>query len=101
MDGILAKRHIPYGQIIKISPVSGLKARDSDVCLGIELFCDASGDGIQFHAVQFAPLHFLRQHTEEVSHPAGGFQDVAGLESHFPHRLINGLDYGRAGVMGV
>ena len=78
-----------------------MKARDSDVCFGIELFCDAPGDGIQFHAVQFAAPHFLRQHTEEIAHAAGGFQDVAGLESHFPYRFINDLDYGGAGVMGV
>ena len=98
---ILAERHITNGKVIEIPPVGGFKPGHGDVCLGIELLGNTPADGIQLHAIQTAVSHFLRQHTEEVTHTAGRLQDVAGLKSHAANGFINCLDDRGAGVVGV
>ena len=98
---ILAERYITNGKVIEISPVGGLKPGHGDVGLGVELLCNPSTDGIQFHAIQTAVSHFFRQHTEEIAHTAGRLQDVAGLKTHAAHGLIDGPDYRGTGVVRV
>ena len=100
-DLVLAERHIADSEVIKIPPVGGLKSGHGDVGFGIELLGNPPADGIQFHAVQTAVLHFLRQHTEEITHTAGRLQNVAGLKTHAAHGLIDGADHRGAGVVGI
>ena len=101
VDLVLSKGHVADGKVEEIPSVGGFKACHGNVCLGIELLCDASRDGIQLHAVEPAAFHALRQHTEEVAHAHAGLQNVAGLEAHVLHRVVNGADNGGAGVVGV
>ena len=98
---ILAERDVTDGKVIEVPPVSGLEARYGDVGFGIKLFGNPAADGIQFHAVQTAPGHALRQHPEEVAHAHRRLQNVAGTEAHLLHSLINGADNGGAGVVGI
>ena len=101
IDLILAKGHVAHGEVEEVLPVGGFKACHGNVCLGIELLCDASRNGIQLHAVEPAAFHALRQHTEEVAHAHAGLQNIAGLEAHILHRVVDGADNGGAGVVGV
>ena len=98
---ILSKRYVAHRKVKKVPAVRGFKARQGNVCLGIELLGDAAGDAVQLHAVQTAAPHFLRQHPEEIAHAHGRLQDVASFESHVAHRVVDGLDNSRAGVVSV
>ena len=100
-DLILSKRHVAHGEVEEVLSVGGFKARHGNIRLGIELLCDASRDGIQLHAVEPAALHLLRQHTEEIAHAHAGLQNIACLEAHALHRVVNGADNGGTGVVGV
>ena len=98
---VLPKGDIAHSKVKEIPAVCGFKACNGDIRLGIELFCNPSGDGIQFHTVQAAVAHFLREHTEEVAHTHGRLQNVAGLEAHISNRLIDGPDNRGTGVVRV
>ena len=100
-DTVVAKRHIAHGQIIEIAPVGGLKACHLDFCLRIQLLRNAPGDGIQFHTIQSASQHGIRQHTEEVADTHRRFQNIAFLKSHTVQRFIDCTDHGRTGVVRI
>ena len=110
----LAERHIADGHIKEIIGESDfLIALYRNAGALIELASHAAGEVIQFHAIQLAVRHALRQHTEEIAHAAGRFQDVALLETHLLQRGVNAADdHGRrverrqgglagSGVLGV
>ena len=101
IDLVLTKGDIAHGKVKEIPAVCGFKACNGDICLGIELFGDPSGDGIQLHAVQAAILHLFREHTEEVARTHGRLQNVAGLKAHISNRFIDGPDDRGAGVVGI
>ena len=101
VDLVLSKGHVANGKVEEIPSVGGFKACHGNVCLGIELLGDSAGDAVQLHAVEPAAFHALRQHTEEVAHAHAGLQNIAGLEAHVLHRVVNGADNGGAGVVGV
>ena len=100
-DLILTERHIADGEVIKVPPVGGLKSRHGDVSLGIELLGDPPADGIQLHTVQLASGHAIRQHTKEIAHAAGRFQNIASLESHVTYGLVNSPNHRGAGVVSI
>ena len=100
-DLILSKGYVAHGEVVEVLSVGGFKAGHGNIRLWIELLCDASRDGIQLHAVEPAAFHALRQHTEEVAHAHAGLQNIAGLEAHVLHRVVNGADNGGTGVVGV
>ena len=100
-DTVVAKGHIAHGQIIEVAPVGGFKACHLDFCLRIQFLRNAPGDGIQFHTIQSASLHGIRQHTEEVADTHRRFQNIAFLKSHTVQCLIDCTDHGRAGVMRI
>ena len=101
VDLILSKGYVADSEVKEIPAVGGLKACHGNVGLGIELLGDTACDAVQLHAVQAAATHFLRQQAEEVAHAHGRLQNIAGLEAHVAYCLINGLDNGGAGVVGV
>ena len=88
VDLVLTERHIAHRQIVEITAVGGLKTGYGNVCLRVQLLGDAPGDGIQFYAVQAAVCHAGGQHSKEIAHAHGRFQNVARLEAHFLDRLI-------------
>ena len=100
-DTVVAKWHIAHGQIIEIAAVGGFKACHLDFCLRIQLLRNAPGDGIQFHTIQSASQHGIRQHTEEVADTHRRFQNIAFLKSHTVQCFIDCTDHGRAGVMRI
>ena len=100
-DTVVAKGHIAHGQIIEVAPVGGFKACHLDFCLRIQFLRNAPGDGIQFHTIQSASQHGIRQHTEEVADTHRRFQNIAFLKSHTVQCLIDCTDHGRAGVMRI
>ena len=100
-DTVVAKGHIAHGQIIEIAPIGGLKACHLDFCLRIQLLCNTSGDGIQFHTIQSASQHGIRQHTEEVADTHRRFQNIAFLKAHIVQCFIDCTDHGRTGVVRI
>ena len=101
VDLVLSKGHVADGKVEEIPSVGSFKARHGNIRLGIELLGDSAGDAVQLHTVQAASLHLLREKPKKVPDAHGRLQDVAGLEAHVAHRLINRLDDRGAGVMGV
>ena len=64
---ILTERHIAHRHVKEIVRIVRLfKAGDFNIRFRIELFCNPPGNPVQLHAVQPAPLHLPRQHTEEI-----------------------------------
>ena len=100
-DLILSKRYVAHGEVEEVLSVGGFKAGHGNIRLGIELLCNFTGNTVQLHAVEPAAFHALRQHTEEVAHAHAGLQNIAGLEAHVLHRVVNGADNGGAGVVGI
>ena len=98
---VVTEGDIAHRQIIEISAAGGFKARHGNVGLGIELLGDATGDGIQFHAVELAVPHTLRKQTEEVADAHRRLQNVAGFKAHLFNGFIDAADNGRTGVVSV
>ena len=98
---ILPKGDIADCQVIEILLAGLLKARDGDVCIGIQLFGNPTGETVQLHTIEAAVLHTLGQHSEEVAHAHCRLQNVAGLEAHVFNGLVHCTDDGRTGVMGI
>jgi len=101
VDLVLTKGHIAHRQIVEITAVGGFKTRHGNVSLWVQFFRNTPGDAVQFHAVQAAVLHGVRQHSEEVAHAHTRFQNVTAAETHALHSIVNTTDDGRAGIMGV
>ena len=101
VDFILTERHVAHRQIVEITAVGGLKASHGNVSLRVQLFRNAPGNAVQFHAVQPAILHGIRQHSKEVAHAHGRLQDVARPEAYAFHCIVDTTDDGGAGVVGV
>ena len=101
VDLILSKGHVADGKVEEIPSVGGFKACHGNIRLGIELLGDSAGDAVQLHTVQAASLHLLREKPKKIPDAHGRLQDVAGLEAHVLHRVVNGADNGGAGVVGV
>ena len=100
-DTVVAKWHIAHGQIIEIAAVGGFKTCHLDFCLRIQLLRNSPCDGIQFHTIQSAFQHGIRQHTEEVADTHRRFQNIAFLKSHTVQRFIDCTDHGRTGVVRI
>ena len=98
---VLAKWHIADGKVIEIPLAGSLKASDSDCRFRVEFLGNAPGNAVQLHAIQLASGHALGKHPKEVPHAAGRLQDVASLEAHLLHCVIDGTDDDRAGIVGI
>ena len=101
VDLVLTERHIAHRQIVEITAVGGLETGDGNVCLRVQFFRNAPGDAVQFYAVQPAICHAVRQHSKEVAHTHGRLQNVARLETHALHGIVDATDHGGAGVVSV
>jgi len=101
VDLVLTERHVADSEVIKITAISGLKARHGNVSLRVQLFGDAPGDAVQFYTVQPTVCHAVRQHSKEVAHAHTRFQNVTAVETHALHGIVDTTDDGRAGIVGV
>ena len=71
LDGV--KRHVAHHHIEKMVGESRLfKAHHLNIRIGIKMFCDLSGDWVDFAAIQFGGLHAVRQYGKEVARTKGG-----------------------------
>ena len=98
---VVAEGYIPDTEVEEVPPVGGLETGHLDVRLRVQLLGDAPGDGVQLHTIEAAARHAVREQAKEIAHAHRGFQDVAGGKAHIAHSLIDGLDDGGAGVVGV
>ena len=98
---IVAERDIAHSQIVEISAVCRFKASHFDFCIGIELLSNSAGDGIQFHTIQAAALHFRREHTKEVADTHSRLQNISRFKAYLSDRIIDGANDRRAGVMCI
>ena len=98
---VVAERDIAHSQIVEVSAVCRFKASHFDFCIGIELLSNSAGDGIQFHAIQAAALHFRREHTKEVADTHSRLQNISCFKAHLSDRIVDGANDRRAGVMCV
>ena len=98
---IIAKRDVAHCKVIEIPAVGGFKTCYRDVSLRVQLLRNASGDAVQFHTIQAAVLHGVRQHPEKVADTHAGFQNIAATESHFFYCIIDGTDNGGAGIVCI
>ena len=99
---VIAKRHVAHRQVKGIvRETHPFKAVYRDVGLGIKLPGDPAGDRIQFHAVKGGILHGIRQHTQEIPRAHGRLQQGLGIQAHLLHGLVDSLNNGRGGVVGV
>ena len=101
VDLVLAERHVADREVEESGAVRRLKARDGDVCLGVELLCYAPGDAVQFHTVEPAVCHVFRQQAEEVADAHRRLKDAPALEAHAAHGLIYGADDRGRGIVRV
>ena len=95
VDLVLTERHVADSEVIKITAISGLKARHGNVSLRVQLFGDAPGDAVQFYTVQPTVCHAVRQHSKEVAHAHTRFQNVTAVETHALHGIVDTTDDGR------
>ena len=102
IDRVLSKGHVADCHIKKaVWKVYLFKPAHGDPGLWIEEGRDAPGDAVQLHAVELTARHGLRQQAEEVADAAGGFQNIALLEAEITQGLIDRLDNGWTGIVGV
>ena len=101
VDLILPEGNITDSQIEEVTAIRLFKTGNGDVCLGVKLLGNPSGDGIQFHTVKAAVTHLIGEHTEEVANTHRRFQDITALEAHVSNRIIHGLDNRGAGIVSV
>ena len=101
VDLVLAERHVADGEVKEAGAVRRLEASDGDVRFRVELLCYAPGDAVQFHAVEPAVCHALRQQAEEVAYAHRRLKDAPALEAHATHGLIDGADDRGRGVVRV
>ena len=98
---VLAKRNITHGKVIEIAAVGGFKSGNFNAGFWVEFLRNAACDAVQFHTVQAAILHGVRQHTKKVAHAHARLQNVTAAETHALHCIVDGMDHGRVGVVGV
>ena len=103
VDGVIAKRDIGNGEVVKsIGEFGLLKRLGADVRVGIKRFGDARGQRINFNAGDGrAAEHVFGHEADEVADAAGGFKHAPALEAEAPGGAIHRADDGRRGVMGV
>ena len=99
---VLAERHISHRHVKKIVRVVRLfKAGDLNIGFRVKLLRNPPGDPIQFHAVQPALLHILRQHTEEIADTHCRLQYISFFKPHMFQGFIDTADNHGACVMGI
>ena len=98
---VVAKGHIANGQVIEVPPVGGLKARHSDVRLGIEFLRNPACDAVQLNTIQPAAGKGLRHQAKEVAHPHGRLQDIAAFKAKLLDGIVHALNHQGAGVVSV
>ena len=98
---VLAKGNITHSKIIEVAAVSSFKSGNFNAGFRVELLRNAACDAVQFHTIQAAVLHGVWQHPEEVAHAHARLQNVTAAETHALHCIVDGMDHGRVGVVGV
>ena len=103
MDGVIAKRDVGNGEVVKtIGEFRLLKRLCANVRVGIKRLGDARGQRINLNAGDSrAAEHFSGHEADEVADAAGGFEHAPAVEAEPLGGAIHRADDGRRGVMGV
>ena len=79
----VAKRHIADCHIKKaVGHLYLFKAGYGNGAVLIKLLGNAPGDGVQFHTVDLAACHSVREHTDKVTDATGRLQNIALSKAH-------------------
>ena len=103
VDGVIAKRNIGNGEVVKsIGEFGLLKRLGANVRIGIKRLGDARGQRINFNAGDGrAAEHVFGHEADEMADAAGGFEHAPAFEAEPLGGAIHRADDGRRGVMGV
>ena len=97
----ISKRHIAHCCVKKaVRYLRLFIAGDSDPAVLIKLSGDAAGNTVEFHAVDLAIPHAVRQHSHKVANAAGRLQQIAAFQTHLCQRLVDGVDDDGRGIKG-
>ena len=97
----ISKRHIAYRRVKEaVRYLRLFIAGDSDPAVLIKLSGDAAGNTAEFHAVDLAIPHAVRQHSHKVANAAGRLQQIAAFQTHLCQRLVDGVDDDGRGIKG-
>ena len=98
---VIPERHISHCNVIEVPPVRSLKARYGNVSIRIELSGNTPCNGVQLHTIEFASLHGIRQHTEEIADAHRRLQNVPFLKAHLCQRIVDSPDDRGRSVVGI
>ena len=103
-NGIIAERHVAYGDVhVIIGYFCLFKALYAYIAVRIEVFCNVTGDVVQLdHCPGLdRALHIGRHSAYEVTNAAGGFEHSAALEAQVLKPLVHGAYNIYARIMGI
>ena len=97
----ISKRHIAHSSVKEaVRYLRLFIAGNGDTAVLVKLPGDAAGNTVEFHAVDLAIPHAVRQHSHKVANAAGRLQQVAAFQAHLRQRLVDGVDENGRGIKG-
>ena len=95
----ISKRHVAHRCVKEaVRYLRLFIAGNGDTAVLVKLPGDAAGNTVQFHAVDLAIPHAVRQHPDKVADAAGRLQQVAAFQAHLRQRLVDGVDEDGRGI---
>ena len=95
----ISKRHIAHRRVKEaVRYLRLFVAGNGNTTVLIKLSSDAAGNAVQFHAVDLAIPHAVRQHSHKVANAAGRLQQIAAFQAHLRQRLVDGVDENGRGI---
>ena len=97
----ISKRHIAHSSVKEaVRYLRLFIAGNGDTAVLVKLPGDAAGNTVEFHAVDLAIPHAVRQHSHKVANAAGRLQQVAAFQAHLCQGFVNGVDDDGRGIKG-
>ena len=95
----ISKRHVAHRCVKEaVRYLCLFIAGNGNTAVLVKLPGDAAGNAVQFHAVNLAIPHAVRQHPHKVADAAGRLQQVAAFQAHLCQRLVDGVDENGRGI---
>ena len=94
IDLKITKRHIADNYIeVVVWEFCFFKSLYGDISFLIELLCNLSRKGVDFHTVELRACHRIRKQTEEIARSAGRLQNTALGKAQTLKSFIHTFDY--------
>ena len=103
-NGVVTEGNITDCHIhVTIRDVGLLKALDTHIRIGVQVFCKQTGDIVQFHHSPALDLssHISRHSAYEITHAGGRLQHSAAGKAQLLQAVIHGLDNFDTGIMCI